>query len=256
VVVNLPVQVDGDISARMNLVNELGLRAASTSSMMPNDDPRIAEWTRLIDVLPTSGLTDEQADGIAVELRAQYDEILNSVQVPPKGFSFNLTDTSGTVPITLRNNADIPLTVVVRLSSSKLLFPDGDQTVELPPNAFKEVRIAIEARSNGDFPVTLDVLTPLGKVAITDPVALTASIKALSGVGILLTGAALLILLTWWVRQFRRNRRGRHAAEAANRHPTTRGESGGEPVVDPPGEDLDDGAGLSPDAATSTLPPS
>jgi hypothetical protein len=162
------------------------------------------------------------------------------------------------VPITLRNNADIPLTVVVRLSSSKLLFPDGDQTVELPPNAFKEVRIAIEARSNGDFPVTLNVLTPLGKVAITDPVALTASIKALSGVGILLTGAALLILLTWWVRHFRRNRRGRHAAEAANRHPATRGESadGGEPVVDLAGEDLDDGVGLSPDAATSTLPPS
>jgi hypothetical protein len=223
--------------------------------MMPNDDPRIAEWTRLIDVLPTSALTDEQADGIAVELRAQYDEILSSVQVPTKGFSFNLTDTSGTVPITLRNNADIPLTVVVRLSSSKLRFPDGDQTVELPPNSFQEVRVAIEALSRGDTQVTLDVLTPLGKVPITDPVALTASINALSGVGNLLTGAALLILFTWWVRHFRRNRRGRHAAEAANRHPATRGE-GGEQAAELPSDDPSDGAGLSPDAATSTLPPS
>jgi Family of unknown function (DUF6049) len=243
IIVDLPTEVDGDISERMALRNELGLRGASTGSMLPDDDPRVDEWTRLIDVLPTTALTDQQADGIATDLRAEYDAILASVEAP-NGFSFNLTGTAGTVPVTLRNNSDIPLNVRVRMSSSKLLFPDGDQNVVLAPLAFTEVKIAIEARSNGRFPVTLEVLTPLGDVLVTEPVPLTASINALSGVGNLLTGAFLLVLFAWWMRHIRKNRRQRRATEAAERHPAT------------PSDDVDPISGLSPDAATSTLPPS
>ncbi len=245
VVVDLPEEVDGSIAARTEVSNRLGLQAASTSSMLPPDDPRIAEWTRLLGVMPSSAVTDAQVTGIAADLQRQYKAVLDSVEVPT-GFSFNLTGRSGTVPVTLRNNSDIPLTVKVRMSSSKLLFPDGDQTVELPPFAFQEVRIPIEARTNGRFPVTLDVITPLGDVRITPPVPLTASITALSGIGNLVTGVALLVLLTWWARHFRRSRRARAAAEAARRHPVTMGDGTG----------VDDGAALSPDAATSTLPPS
>jgi hypothetical protein len=250
IIVDLPATVDGDISGRINLRNELGLRGASTGSMLPDDDARVTEWARLIDVLPSSALTDAQADAIAVDLRGQYDAILSSV-VAPEGFSFNLTGTSGTVPVTLRNNADIPLTVRVRLTSSKLV-PTDDQTVELPPQSFHEVKITIEARSRGDLPVTLEVLTPLGDVRVTEPVPLTASVNALSGVGNLVTGAGLLVLLTWWVRHIRKNRRQRRAAEASLRHPATQnGDGADHPEVDP-----DDASGLSPDAATSTLPPS
>jgi hypothetical protein len=60
----------------------------------------------------------------------------------------------------------------------------------------------------------------------------------------LITAAALLLLLAWWGRHLRGNRRARHAtaaADSARRHPT--------------GVD-DDASGLSPDAETSTLPPS
>jgi hypothetical protein len=250
IIVDLPATVDGDISGRINLRNELGLRGASTGSMLPDDDARVTEWARLIDVLPSSALTDEQADAIAVDLRAQYDGILSSV-VAPEGFSFNLTGTSGTVPVTLRNNADIPLTVRVRLTSSKLV-PTEDQTVELPPQSFHEVKITIEARSRGDLPVTLEVLTPLGDVRVTEPVPLTASVNALSGVGNLVTGAGLLVLLTWWVRHIRKNRRQRRAAEASLRHPATQNGVG----LDHTEVESDDASGLSPDAATSTLPPS
>jgi hypothetical protein len=83
-------------------------------------------------------------------------------------------------------------------------------------------------------------------------VPLTASVNALSGVGNLVTGAGLLVLLTWWVRHIRKNRRQRRAAEASLRHPATQnGDGADHPEVDP-----DDASGLSPDAATSTLPPS
>jgi hypothetical protein len=274
IIVDLPDEVPGDISARVNLRNELGLRGASTGSMLPDDDPRIAEWARLVEVLPSSALADSQADAIATDLGSQYDAILASVEAPA-GFSFNLTGTSGTVPVTLRNNADIPLTVRVRLTSSKLV-PADDQTVVLPPQSFQEVKIHIEARSRGDLPVTLEVLTPLGDVRVTEPVPLTASINALSGAGNLITGAGLLVLFTWWVRHIRKNHRQRHAVEAAHRHPATRNGSADEhperDLNDNPHDNLndnpqdnpqdnphdhpDDTSGLSPDAATSTLPPS
>ncbi len=254
VVVQLPDTVDGDLTPRIDLQTSLGLDAASTASMLPEDDGRTQEWTRLIDVLPTGALTDGQAEAIGTDLRAEFKALRDSVEVPV-GFSFNFTGRSGTLPITLRNNADIPLTVRVRMSSSKLV-PADDQTVVLPPQSFHEVRIEIEARSNGNFPVTLEVFTPLGDVRLAPPVPLKANINALSGVGNLVTGAALLVLITWWVRHFRRNRRGRHAAEAANRHPSTRtdGPDGGPDDEAPEG--LDDADELSPDAATSTLPPS
>ncbi len=238
VVVNLPTDVQGDITARLNLATALGLEAASTASMLPSGDPRIAEWTRLIDVLPTSALTDPQANGIADSLRGEFDSIRTSVVVPT-GFSFNLTGRTGSVPVTLQNTADHPITVRVRMTSSKLQFPEGDQTVELPAESFHEVRVEYVALSNGNVGVTLQVFTPLGDVQLAPPVPLSANINALTGVGNLLTGAALLVLVTWWVRHVRRARRGRRAAEAANRHPATR--------------ESDE---LSPDAATSTLPPS
>ena len=125
------------------------------------------------------------------------------------------------MPITLKNNADIPLTVRVRMSSPKLQFPDGDQTVELPPQSFTEVKIKITALSNGTTGVTLEVFTPLGDVRLAPPVPLTASINALSGVANLLTGAALLVLLTWWVRHVRRplaGRTRRRGREPSPRH--------------------------------------
>ena len=256
VVVNLPITIDGDLQPRFALANSLGLEAASTGSMLINGDERTAEWVRLINVLPTTALTDAQADDVASSLRAEFQALKDSVVVPDAdGFSFNLTGRTGTVPITLRNDADIPLRVRVRMTSSKLLFPDGDQTVELAPNAFTEVKVNIEARSNGDQGVTLEVFTPLGDVRLAPPVPLTASISALAGVGNLLTGAALLVLLTWWVRHFRRNRRERHAAEAAHRHPATNGAATVATDDDTPDHQHADDGELSPDAATITLPP-
>ncbi len=267
VVVQLPDTVDGDLTPRIDLQTSLGLDAASTASMLPTGDQRTGDWSRLIDVLPTGALTDDQVGGITADLRAEFQALRDSIEVPV-GFSFNLTGRTGTVPVTLRNNADIPLTVRVRMSSSKLIFPDGDQTVVLPPQAFHEVRINIEARTNGSSGVTLEVFTPLGDVRLAPPVPLTAKINALSGVGNLLTGAALLVLLTWWVRHFRRNRRARRAAETAQRHPCTRpdgdiDESADDAVGEADSGDIgiavavvDDAVELSPDAATSTLPPS
>jgi hypothetical protein len=244
VVVGLPDHAGGDLSARTSKAAALGLEALSTGSMLATDDPRLAQWSQLIGVLPTDALSDAQVSAINDGLHAQYAAIRSAVEVPT-GFSFNLTGRNGTVRIKLRNTATIPLQVRVRMTSSKLLFPRGDQTVTLDPQSLTEVAIPIEARSNGRFPVTLQVFTPTGDVELAQPVPLTASVNALAGLGNLVTGAALLVLLTWWIRHMRRSRRQRAAAAAAGRHPVSGVEGAANPDPD-----------LSPDAATSTLPPS
>ncbi|MFZ4719768.1 MAG: DUF6049 family protein [Ilumatobacteraceae bacterium] len=244
VVVDLPEDVDGDIGARIDLRNALGLEAISTGSMLPEDDPRTKEWARLIDTLPTGALSDTRADAVAADMRAEFEQLRTSVGLPD-GFSFRLTGTTGSVPVTLRNAADIPLTVRVRMSSPKLVFPP-DQTVVLAPNSVTQVSVDVEARSNGESSATLEVFTPTGDVLLGDPVVLSANVTTLTGVGYLLTGAALLVLLTWWFRHIRRNRRGRQAAAAAVRHPALQRAEG----------QHTEGDDLSPDAATSTLPPS
>jgi hypothetical protein len=247
VVVGLPDTVPGDINARIDLTTRLALQNASTSSMLPDSEPRVSEWKHLVSSLPTSAIDTAQATRIATRLDSEFASVRRAIE-PPAGFSFNLTGGGGSVPVTIRNSSVTPLKVRVRMSSSKLIFPDGDQLVTVAPESFTEVRIPMATRSNGSFPVTLDVFTPLGDVRLGTPVPLTAHVRGISGLGNLVTGAALLVLLTWWIRHVRRNRRRRAAVKASDRHPATGG-------VDGDHTDADH-TGLSPDAATSTLPPS
>jgi hypothetical protein len=244
VVVGLPAKVSGDLSPRVALITQLSADAVSTASMLPTDDQRSVEWNRLIGALPTSALSDAVAQSIASGLQKEFADLRNDIGLPV-AFSFNLTGRSGTIPVNLHNSSDIPLKVKLRMSSSKLVFPRGDQLVTLLPEQFTHIQVPVEARSNGGFPVTLEVFSPAGTTQLAPAVTLTASITALSGVAPLITIAALLLLLAWWGRHVRRNRRTRRsveAAAAAHRHPTTTTDA--------------DTPRLSPDAETSTLPPS
>ena len=63
---------------------------------------------------------------VSAEAAAVRDSV-----VAPRPFTFTLTGRSSPLRLNLRNDADEPLQVVVRPSSPKLTFPDGDQLVEL-----------------------------------------------------------------------------------------------------------------------------
>ena len=131
----------------------------------------------------------------------------------PRPFDLTLTGRSSTLRLNLRNEATERLRVVVRARSPKLTFPEGDQTVELEPTGVTEVLIPVEARSNGTSAIEIDVLTPAIDQRVGEPVVLTANVNALTGLGQVITGGALLVLGSWWFGHFRRRRRQR-AAEA------------------------------------------
>ncbi|MEQ1699080.1 MAG: hypothetical protein ABMA25_03170, partial [Ilumatobacteraceae bacterium] len=260
VIVGMPTTVTGDLGARITLVDSLTDEAGSTAGMLADGADRVADWQQRIAILPTSALSDEQVAQMAAELRTELAGIRDAIEVRT-GSSFTLTGRTTTVPIKLFNNSDVALTVRVRLSSPKLKFPGGDVIQVLEPQVFTEVPIEMEARSYGTSSATLQILTPDGTTALVAPVTLTARVSALTGMGNLITGALLLVVLTWWARHLRKNRRARHAAKAAvsaERHPATNGRSAAvadstDPVDDPPAEAAT-GTGADADAATALSP--
>ena len=176
-VVQLPEVVDGNIADRVNLMASLDQEATNTASMLPPGDARAAEWTRLCGMLPTSALSDDQVTTLADELRTEYAAIRDSV-VAPTGFKqYTLTGRRTTVPIKILNNSTIPLKVQVRVSSSKITRQDP-QVVVLEPGTYTPVDLRIEARSNGSFPVTVDIFTPDGGIRLGPPIPITVKVTA------------------------------------------------------------------------------
>ncbi len=224
VTVNLPATTPADISARISMQTSLRASGAQAASMLTDSDPRPAAWQTVLDSLPSSAVTDARATQISDTLQAEYAAIRSAVQ-PPPGLDFTLTGRTGTIRLKFHNSADFPINVIVRLgaASNKLIFPP-EHPHTLAPDADTEIKIQIQARSNGRFPVYLTVLAPLD-AAGTNPLApvrrFTATVAALSGLGNLVTGAALLVLLSWWLRHVRIGRRRKATSAARGRHPVT-----------------------------------
>jgi len=82
------------------------------------------------------------------------------------------------------------------------------------------VPIDVAARANGTTSVSISIRTPSG-VDVVRPVVLTAHVRALTGVGQVITGGAVVVLATWWVSHLRQRRRQRRATVAVGRHPAS-----------------------------------
>jgi hypothetical protein len=186
----------------------------TTGSMLPRRDERHQRWRNLLQIAPSDALTVEERAAY-IDTTTNETAALRAAVVPPPETTFTLGGRSGDVTLSLRNDADVALRVIVRMSSPKLLFPEGPADVELAPSATTIVRIPVEARSNNTFPVTVEVLTPWQLAPVTPPVQLTARVTAYTGLGQVVTGAGALILATWWVRHWRTNRRRRLVTSGA-----------------------------------------
>jgi hypothetical protein len=192
----------------------------SAASMLPADDPRPAEWSTQLEALISTGYSDEEVETTTASLVAEADEIKSAV-VMPEPFTFTLTGRSGPIEIRLGNTSSEPLDVLMRLESTKVDFPDGDQVVTLRPNDETSVIVPVEARSNGTSSIELSISTPAGE-QLGDPVSLTSRVTGFTGLGQLLMGALILVLLTWWFSHWRARRRQDAEQDGRERHPSTR----------------------------------
>jgi hypothetical protein len=200
-----------DIAARSERIASTRLAAATIASMLPSDDPRPGAWNAELDLMLSTAFSEP-------DVSARLDDLVREVEavpaaiVVPEPFGFTLTGESSDITLRIGNTSDTTLTVLIRSAATKLSFPDGDRVAQLVPG-ITVVEIPVLVRSNGTFPVTIELLTPAGELEIAEPLVLTARVNALTGLGQVLTGGALLVLATWWFSHFRARRRRRlHAA--------------------------------------------
>jgi hypothetical protein len=207
VTVTLPSEAGPDLTERADRIDLTRLSAESAGSMMV-DETQAQEWRAELDTLLSTGLDDAAVDATLDRISSETEAVRASVAVPPP-FPFTLTGRESVLRLNIRNDADEPRRVVVRARSPKLTFPEGDLEVELNPAGNTEIELPVVARSNGTSSVEVELLTPAFEQTVDGPVVLTARVNALTGLGQVITGGAVLVLLSWWFGHFRRRRRAR-----------------------------------------------
>ncbi len=124
-----------------------------------------------------------------------------------------LTSREGDIPITLFNETGGPVQVELTFDSdNKLDFPDGaTQRLRLAegPN---RVQVPVEARASGSFPLRITATSPDGVLTV-GRAQITVRSTAFSGVGLVLSIGALLVLVVWWARHWRTARRNRRLVD-------------------------------------------
>ena len=212
--VAVPRSREVDVSVAGKAIDSLADELASTSLMLPPDAPQLAAWT-------TSRLAmfDDRLSSadFALYLKGFHNQLrlLRASVKVPASLSFTLGGRKSDLRLQLRNDAAVDLTVSVKISSAKLQFPNEDRVITVPANGAIDLVIPVVARASGRFPIDVVLYTPDGLVQAGQRVQLTARVAAIAGLGLVVSGAAALVLLAWWLSHWRANRR----KLAAKQHP-------------------------------------
>jgi hypothetical protein len=132
--------------------------------------------------------------------------------------TITLTARDGTVPLTVRNDAGIPVEVVIRLRSPKLEFPDGESISLQLTERTTRLDLAVRARASGAFPLDVEILSPDGRVVLAST-RYTVQSTAVAGAGLVLSVGALLFLIVWWGRHWHKTRRSAKLVRAPHHAP-------------------------------------
>ena len=212
--VKVPRSNGVDVSVAGKASDALTDEYASTSMMLPSDAPQYVAWTTSRLVMLDDRLSSDDFALYLKGFRNQLRLLRASVKVP-QSLSFTLGGRKSDLRLQLRNDAAVDLTVSVEISSAKLQFPDEDRIVTVPANGAIDLVIPVVARASGRFPIEVVLYTPDGMVQAGQRVQLTARVAAIAGLGLVVSGAATLVLLAWWLSHWRVKRR----KSAAQKHP-------------------------------------
>lgn len=212
--VKVPRSNGVDVSIVGKAIDSLVDELASTSLMLPPDAPQYVAWTTSQLVMLDDRLSSEEFASYFKGFRNQLRILRASVNVP-ESLSFTLGGRESDLRLQLRNDAAVDLTVSVEISSAKLQFPDEERIVTVPANGAIDLVIPVVARASGRFPIEVVLYTPDGLVQAGQRVQLTARVAAIAGLGLVVSGAAALVLLAWWLSHWRTKRR----ELAAKKHP-------------------------------------
>ncbi len=120
--------------------------------------------------------------------------------------TITLTSQTGALPVTLLSSAPYRVVGMLALSSDKLEFPEGAVRQVVLARSTTPIRVDVTARTSGDLPVTVTLVSPAGNLVLVRG-ELTVRSTATSLVGVVLSVLALAVLLAWWARTSIRRRR-------------------------------------------------
>ncbi|MDG1410236.1 MAG: DUF6049 family protein [Acidimicrobiales bacterium] len=196
--------------------SDLRLTEAVVDSYATMVAPAHAPVTPLRDLLLAAASSELDAEGRARYTSRVFDTIIAGIT----GFEvldssrITLASRSANVPISIRNAQPLPITVHFRVSSDKLQFPDGEQRQLVLEPGITELIIPVETAASGDARITVTLTSPDGRLDLTNG---TVDIRstAVSGLGLVITMIAFVILAMWWARTILRVRHQRSAATVA-----------------------------------------
>jgi hypothetical protein len=143
-------------------------------------------------------VTTKQRSSDLDTIRSMLDKQLGAIHMPAER-SIRLTARTGDIPVSVQNDTGYPIKVVIRLTSDKLAFPDGNAHPLTIERKNVTENFAVDARTSGAFPVQVRVESPDGSLVLVRS-RLTVRSTATSGVGVGLTLGAGLFLVLWWGR--------------------------------------------------------
>lgn len=120
----------------------------------------------------------------------------------------NLTSRQGTLPITVENDNPFAVNVLIRVRSDRLSFPEGEVLAATVSPDGERIDVPVEALATGSVPVFVELWTGDDALKL-DARQLNVRSTAVSGVGVALSLGALVVLVVWWARSWRRSRRDR-----------------------------------------------
>ncbi|MDQ4005699.1 MAG: DUF6049 family protein, partial [Actinomycetota bacterium] len=145
-------------------------------------------------LLPRDELAVEYLRTIRGAVRAELSKVH-----PPSPSTITLTSRGGSVPVTLRSDADYPVRVNLTLSSPRLTFLEGGSRVVTLEQAQQAFVFPVRAQTTGRFPVEVRVATPTGMPIASSTIVIRST--AYNRVALVLTIGAAVFLLAWWGRR-------------------------------------------------------
>ncbi|MEM8705727.1 MAG: DUF6049 family protein [Actinomycetota bacterium] len=182
----------------------------SYTTMVPPEDGTI----EALETVLTAAMSDE----LDPDRRRSYtDAVFDLVVAGTSDFEVvessrvTLATRSATLPVTIRNDQDLPINVFVRISSEKLRFPDGEELRLVLAPGLNELQLPVETVASGDARILISVTSPDGRLDLASG-SVDIRSTAISGLGLVVSLISLAVLLTWWLRTILRVRRTRRAA--------------------------------------------
>jgi putative peptidoglycan lipid II flippase len=195
-------------------------RMVALSSVVPAGSSLVTEVEQALLLAESTDLSDRSRAG-QVELANRLIAREQGAFRLPADTTITLTARQGQIPITIFSSGPYPTRVRLRLSNPKLGFKPidtGGGSCEIRSNAeactldlsseSTTLKVPVEAKTAGVFKLAISLSSPDGDLSLSRG-SYTVRSTAASGVGIILSIGAALLLVMWWIRDLRHGRRAR-----------------------------------------------